>query len=53
MLGANNGKPRVVSGMNPFDPEQDIALPFDFIVSRGGDYFFSPSISALKSPFSS
>jgi hypothetical protein len=36
-----------VSGLNPFDPNEDITLPIDYIVSRGGDYFFAPPINAL------
>ncbi|KAG8702638.1 hypothetical protein FRC09_004628 [Ceratobasidium sp. 395] len=30
-----------------------LSLPQDFVVSRGGEYFFSPSIRALKTVFSS
>jgi hypothetical protein len=52
MLGQNHGQPRPVSGLNPFDTSKVITMPIDFIVSRGGDYFFSPSISALTNPIS-
>jgi hypothetical protein len=38
-----------VAGLNPFDPSQDVTMPIDYIVSRGGDYFFTPPINALAS----
>lgn len=42
----NNGA-RTTFGLNPFDPLRSYSIPA-FIKSRGGEYFFSPSISALK-----
>ncbi|KIJ40008.1 hypothetical protein M422DRAFT_780853 [Sphaerobolus stellatus SS14] len=38
--------PRFTSGLDPTDPDRDFTLP-DFIISRGGEYFFSPPISAI------
>ncbi|KIJ27204.1 hypothetical protein M422DRAFT_191312, partial [Sphaerobolus stellatus SS14] len=38
--------PRFTSGLDPTDPNRDLTLP-DFIISEGGEYFFSPPISAL------
>ncbi|KAF9005132.1 hypothetical protein BDQ17DRAFT_1353872 [Cyathus striatus] len=38
---------RAMSGLNPDHPEDVRQLP-DFVVPRGGEYFFSPSLKALK-----
>ncbi|KIJ36125.1 hypothetical protein M422DRAFT_179814 [Sphaerobolus stellatus SS14] len=38
--------PKFASGLDPADPNRDFTLP-DFIVSRGGEYFFSPPLSAI------
>lgn len=38
--------PKFTSGLDPTDPNRDFTLP-DFIISEGGEYFFSPPISAL------
>ncbi|KIJ35913.1 hypothetical protein M422DRAFT_179975 [Sphaerobolus stellatus SS14] len=43
--------PRFTSGLDPTDPNRDFTLP-DFIISRGGEYFFSPPISALAAGLS-
>ncbi|GJJ12992.1 hypothetical protein Clacol_007241 [Clathrus columnatus] len=53
IIGANAGQSRFVSGLDPNDPNHDFTLTTDFVQSRGGEYFFSPSISALKTVFSS
>ncbi|KAJ8514899.1 dyp-type peroxidase [Pleurotus djamor] len=46
------GGPRQMSGTNPNDPTTNITLPMSpFVVPRGGEYFFSPSITALKTKF--
>jgi len=47
IIGANNGQPRFVSGLDPTNSSRDITLVTDFVQSRGGEYFFSPSISAI------
>ncbi|KAJ7054416.1 fungal peroxidase [Mycena amicta] len=52
IIGANAGAPRVVNGLDPTIPSRNITLLIDFVVSRGGEYFFSPSISALATTLS-
>ncbi|CAE6387973.1 unnamed protein product [Rhizoctonia solani] len=48
IVGQNLGQPRGTMGTSKgFQAE----LPQDFVVSRGGEYFFSPSIQALKTRF--
>ncbi|ESK83484.1 dyp-type peroxidase family protein [Moniliophthora roreri MCA 2997] len=49
--GPSNGNtPRPVSGLDPLDPSRIITIKKDFVVSRGGEYFFSPSLSAILDP---
>ncbi|KZV89881.1 Dyp-type peroxidase [Exidia glandulosa HHB12029] len=48
IIGANGGLPRNMSGFDIADTTQSLQLPADWIRSRGGEYFFSPSISAIK-----
>ncbi|KAF7291876.1 Fungal peroxidase [Mycena indigotica] len=52
IIGANRGAPRVVNGLDPTLPSRRFTIMTDFIVSRGGEYFFSPSLSALATTFS-
>nr|WAW38285.1 DyP-type peroxidase [Auricularia mesenterica] len=52
IIGANHGNPRFMSGYDVADETQVLKLPFDFVISRGGSYLFSPSISALKNVIS-
>ncbi|KAJ7484485.1 fungal peroxidase [Mycena latifolia] len=53
LIGANHGGPRVVNGgLDPTDPTRTFTLMTDFIVSRGGEYFFSPSLSAIANTLS-
>jgi Dyp-type peroxidase family len=52
IIGALAGAPRVVSGLDPTNPNHDITLVTDFVVSRGGEYFFSPSLSAILNTIS-
>ncbi|KAJ7220135.1 dye-decolorizing peroxidase precursor [Mycena pura] len=52
IIGANQGNPRVVNGLDPTNPSRNFTLMTDFIVSRGGEYFFSPSISAIAKTLS-
>ncbi|KAK0186243.1 peroxidase TAP [Armillaria mellea] len=42
-----SSRSRPVAGLDPTDPNRVITLQNDFVVSRGGEYFFSPSISAI------
>lgn len=40
--------------MNGFDANDEtkrLSLADDWVISRGGEYFFSPSISALQETF--
>jgi hypothetical protein len=37
-----------MSGTNPDKPSEMVELTEEWVVSRGGEYFFSPSINALK-----
>ncbi|KAJ7205969.1 dye-decolorizing peroxidase precursor [Mycena pura] len=41
------GGPQNISGMDPANPALDIVRPETYVVSRGGEYFFSPSLSGL------
>lgn len=50
-VGQNSGKPRQTNGIEPNNQNDKTALPFDFVVSKGGAYFFVPSISALQKKF--
>ncbi|KAF8584885.1 Dyp-type peroxidase [Ramaria rubella] len=47
IIGANEGKPRNVQGLDPANQTRNITLYTDFVESRGGEYFFSPSLSAI------
>ncbi|KAK7678568.1 hypothetical protein QCA50_018440 [Cerrena zonata] len=46
-----NSRVRVVGGTNPQNATANLSLPTDWVVSKGGEYFFAPSISALKTTF--
>jgi hypothetical protein len=51
VIGANNTDPtrnRTVFGVDPKNQPGSITIMKDFVESRGGEYFFSPSISTLK-----
>ena len=48
IIGANGGQSRFVSGLDPTNSSRDVTLVTDFVQSRGGEYFFSPSISAIS-----
>ncbi|KAK7059641.1 fungal peroxidase [Favolaschia claudopus] len=52
IIGANQGSARDVSGLDLTNLNRTITLTTDFVVSRGGEYFFSPSLSALSTKFS-
>ncbi|KAJ7166455.1 dye-decolorizing peroxidase precursor [Mycena crocata] len=54
IIGSLGGGPKNISGLDPAVPfmEQtdvvhDVVMPKDFVVSHGGEYFFSPSLSGL------
>lgn len=44
---AGSDAPRVASGMDPLDSNRNITM-LEVVISNGGEYFFSPSISALN-----
>ncbi|KAG9090904.1 hypothetical protein FRC06_000832 [Ceratobasidium sp. 370] len=48
IIGQANGASRTTLGTTS---GHQLTLPRDFVVSRGGEYFFSPSIRALKTVF--
>ncbi|KAJ7636939.1 fungal peroxidase [Roridomyces roridus] len=52
IVGADAGAPRVVTGLDPTNSTKSLTLPIDFIVSRGGEYFFAPSLSAINTTLS-
>ncbi|OCH94868.1 peroxidase TAP [Obba rivulosa] len=46
---ATDPSSRTLSGTNPNAQSNTLALPTQWVVPKGGEYFFSPSIPALKS----
>lgn len=48
---AGAGGSRSIVGTNPKAQAQPLKLPVEWVLSRGGEYFFSPSIPALKNKF--
>ncbi|KAJ7139064.1 dye-decolorizing peroxidase precursor [Mycena epipterygia] len=52
IIGANMGAQRIVNGLDPTNSSRPITLVTDFVQSRGGEYFFSPSISAIATVLS-
>ncbi|KAJ7576297.1 Dyp-type peroxidase [Mycena floridula] len=48
IIGQADGAPRDVTGTNPVNVAETLTLPVNWVVPRGGEYFFSPSIKALK-----
>jgi deferrochelatase/peroxidase EfeB len=51
IIGQNNGGSTFANGLFVNSPSTSVTLP-DFVVSRGGEYFFSPSISAILNTLS-
>lgn len=49
--GPNGLGPRSMVGTNPKDQSATLSLPTEWVVPRGGEYFFSPSIPALRNTF--
>ncbi|KAI0398478.1 Dyp-type peroxidase [Xylariaceae sp. FL0594] len=45
------GSPRQMVGSSPDAPGQELNFGAEWVVPRGGEYFFSPSLSALKNTF--
>ncbi|KAJ7476657.1 fungal peroxidase [Mycena latifolia] len=52
IIGALAGAQRVIAGLDPTDDTKSITLTTDFVVSRGGEYFFAPSLSAIANTLS-
>ena len=50
--GPNGIGPRSMVGANPNDQSATLPLPAEWVVPKGGEYFFSPSIPALHDTFS-
>jgi Dyp-type peroxidase family len=48
VVGQQNGKSRSAAGFNLANPNQKYSAETQFIVNRGGEYFFSPPISGIK-----
>lgn len=48
IIGANHGQSRTMGGYDVDDTTRELTLLQDFVVSKGGEYFFSPSIEALR-----
>ena len=44
-------RPRWMVGAYPNDQGKVLDLPIEWVVPKGGEYFFSPSISALRDIF--
>ena len=40
-----------MSGTNPNDQSKVLPLPIEWVVPKGGEYFFVPSITALQNKF--
>jgi len=47
IFGQNNGGPRFISGTDILNPSWMLNVLTEHVISRGGEYFFSPSIDAL------
>ncbi|KAJ6572014.1 DyP-type peroxidase [Mycena capillaripes] len=52
IIGALAGAQRAIGGLDPTNSAKTTTLTTDFVVSRGGEYFFSPSLSAIASTLS-
>ncbi len=48
---ASDPSSRSISGTDPNQPGNFLKLPAEWVVPQGGEYFFSPSISALRNTF--
>ena len=44
----NSGTGRQMGGFNPDAQGEELSLPNQFVISKGGAYFFTPSISTLR-----
>jgi deferrochelatase/peroxidase EfeB len=46
------GPVRKLSGVNPNKPSDELTLDAEWVIPRGGEYFFTPSINALTNTIS-
>lgn len=52
IIGQNPARPTDgLVGTDAAKPLEKLALPAEWVITRGGEYFFAPSISALKETF--
>ncbi|KAH8102235.1 Dyp-type peroxidase [Cristinia sonorae] len=51
IIGQVNSGTRSMTGANPNAATASLQLPTEWVVSKGGEYFFSPSLPALKTTF--
>ena len=47
----NSGERRFMSGTDPRNQHATLDLPEEWVISKGGEYLFTPSISALRDVF--
>ncbi|KAJ7243455.1 fungal peroxidase [Mycena rebaudengoi] len=50
--GSPANAPRVIGGLDPRNASRPTTLTTDFVVSQGGEYFFAPSLSAIRNTLS-
>lgn len=47
----NDDSVRTLAGTDPNNQTAELSLPTDWVLPKGGEYFFSPSIPALRTKF--
>jgi hypothetical protein len=52
ILGQGPGRDLGITGYDPNDPKAVLKLDAEWIIPRGGEYFFSPSIKGLSDTIS-
>jgi len=48
LIGQANAQTRSLVGFDPKAQQNTLQLPNEFVIARGGEYFFVPSLTALK-----